>query len=364
MLVSIVSAVLPACDAYSAERQTEDFNVTVLAGNLDTPWDMEWGPDSMIWVSERGGRISRVDPRTGARTTAGEVSGVLQSGEGGLLGIALHPDFARQPFVYAVHTYDDRGVARNRLVRLRWDGRSLGGQEILFSGIQGGGIHNGSRIAISRDGFLYLSAGEGGWRETAQDSNSLGGKILRLTLDGKPGPGNPYGTAVWSWGHRNPQGLVFHPGTGVLYETEHGESDADEVNVVERGGNYGWPYVHGACDAASEYEFCRTHRVVEPLTEWTPTIAITGVDLYLGDRIRSFRNSLLATSLKGNALWRLTLSSDGRHIVNRAELLTAYGRLRDVLVEPNGDVYVCTSNRDGRGSPRPGDDRILKLSPK
>jgi len=362
--VSVACVTVLSCDAYSAERQAEDFDVTVLTGNLDTPWDMEWGPDSMIWLSERGGRISRVDPRSGALTQAGEVSGVLQSGEGGLLGIALHPDFARQPFVYAVHTYDERGVTRNRLVRLRWDGHALQNQEILFSGLQGAGIHNGSRIAIGRDGFIYLSAGDGGWSETAQDSNSLGGKILRLTLDGKPAPGNPFGTAIWSWGHRNPQGLVFHPTTGVLYETEHGPSDNDEINIIERGGNYGWPNVHGMCDDDSKREFCRAHHVVEPLTTWTPTVAIAGGDLYLSGGIRSFRNSLLAASLNGSALWRLTLSSDGRRIADRAKVLTGYGRLRDVLVAPNGDVYVCTSNRDGRGSPRSGDDRILKLAPR
>lgn len=341
----------------------EDFTETTVTRGLDTPWDMEWGPDGMIWVSERGGRISRVDPNTGARTAAGTVSGVYQSGEGGLMGIALHPDFARQPVLYAMHTYGGRDGTYNKLVRLKWDGSVLGAPETLLDRIPGGWIHNGARIAVGRDGFLYISTGESGSSNIAQDTASLGGKILRLTLDGRPAPGNPFGTAVWSFGHRNPQGLVFHPTTGVLYETEHGPGDNDEVNIILPGRNYGWPTVHGMCDEADEKEFCRRNNVVEPLTTWTPTVAISGADLYLSDRIPSFRNSLLATSLAGSSLWRMTLSADGKGVTSRERLLEGkYGRLRDVLVASNGDVYICTSNRDGRGSPRDGDDRIIRLS--
>ena len=341
----------------------EDFTETIVTRGLDTPWDMEWGPDGMIWVSERGGRISRVDPGTGARTTAGTVSGVYQSGEGGLMGIALHPDFARQPVLYAMHTYGGRDGTYNKLVRMKWDGRVLGAPETLLDRIPGGWIHNGARIAVSRDGLLYISTGESGASNIAQDTASLGGKILRLTLDGRPAPGNPFGTAIWSFGHRNPQGLVFHPTTGVLYETEHGPGDNDEVNIILPGRNYGWPTVHGMCDEDGEKEFCRRNNVVEPLTTWTPTVAISGADLYLSDRIPSFRNSLLATSLAGSSLWRMTLSADGKGVTSRERLLDGkYGRLRDVLVAPNGDVYICTSNRDGRGSPRDGDDRIIRLS--
>src|SRR3954470_2546385 len=161
-LVSL-SAVAVKRSAASQTPVAEDFTTTVVAGGFDTPWDMEWGSDSMIWISERPGRIQRLDPRTGSHTLAGVVPGVVQSGEGGLLGIALHPDFAHQPFVYAVHTYDARGMARNKLVRMRWDGTKLGPPETLLEGLQGGGIHNGSRIAVGRDGYLYISVGDGGW---------------------------------------------------------------------------------------------------------------------------------------------------------------------------------------------------------
>jgi len=362
-VVALVGAGARAAARPASAAAAADFTATVLVGNLDTPWDMVWGPDGMIWVSERGGRISRVDPRSGARTTVGTVAGVYRSGEGGLMGIAIHPDFARQPYLYAMHTYEDRGSTRNKLVRMRVASGVIGAPETLFDGIRGAGIHNGSRIVVGSDGFLYLSTGDAGDGAIAQDTASINGKVLRLTLDGRPAPGNPFGNTVWSFGHRNPQGLVFHPATGVLYETEHGPSDNDEVNIIERGRNFGWPNVHGMCDESDEREFCRRHNVVEPLTTWTPTVAISGADLYLSDAIPSFRNALLATSLNGNSFWRMTLSADGRRIVNRERLLDGtYGRLRDVLVAPNGDVYICTSNRDGRGSPREGDDRIIRLS--
>jgi glucose/arabinose dehydrogenase len=348
----------------SEARAADDFVAMVMTISLDTPWDLAWGPDGMIWVSERGGRISRVDPNNGRRTDAGTVSGVRESGEGGLMGIAFHPGFAREPFVYAVHTYGTLTGSYNKLVRMRLAAHKLGAPETLLDRLPGGGIHNGARIAVGKDGMLYITTGDAGNSGIAQDTTSLGGKVLRLTLDGKPAVDNPFGKGIWTIGHRNGQGLVAHPRTGVLYETEHGPGDNDEVNIIERGRNYGWPDVRGACDENSEREFCRKNRVIEPLTAWTPTVAISGADLYLSNRIRSFENSLLATSL-GGSLFRMTLSADGRRITERVQLLAgAYGRLRDVLVAPNGDVWICTSNRDGRGSARDDDDRLIRLSPR
>jgi glucose/arabinose dehydrogenase len=347
-----------------ATPTTEDFTVTTLATGLTTPWDMEWGPDSMIWVSERGGHISRIDPASGRRTAAGNLV-VRESGEGGLMGIAFHPDFAHEPYLYAMHTYPgDGGATMNRLVRMRWDGTALGAPTVLLDRIPGGGIHNGSRLAFGPDKMLYITTGDAGSSGNAQDRASLGGKILRLTPDGRAAPDNPFGDVVWSYGHRNPQGLVFHPTTGVLYETEHGPNDNDEVNIIRRGGNYGWPNVHGRCDddIGAERAFCANQSVVEPLMTWTPTIAPTGADFYLSTRISGWTGSLLFTALSGS-LYRATLSADGRQIASIEKLLTGrFGRLRDVLVAPNGDVYVATSNRDGRGSPSSQDDRILRLT--
>lgn len=340
LLIGVAVLVAASRGRGLTQMQAAEFDATVITTGLDTPWDMIRGPDSMIWVSERGGRISRVDPKSGRRTSIGEVGGVYESGEGGLMGIALHPDFAREPFLFAMHTYSDQSGTRNRLVRLRWNGTTLDDQLVLMSGIPGAGIHNGSRIAVGPDRMLYITTGDAGNADQAQDSISLGGKILRLDLNGRVPSDNPFRSAVWSWGHRNGQGLVFH--NGLLYETEHGPGANDEVNLVRRGGNYGWPSNSSG---------------VAPLTSWTPTVAITGADFHSGD--------LLATSLNGRTLWRMTLSADGTRITNRAAILSGiYGRLRDVLVAANGDVFICTSNRDGRGAPADGDDRIIRLTPK
>jgi glucose/arabinose dehydrogenase len=361
----IAISVLAAGDCTSsppAQSAAESFTVTTVVTGLSTPWDLVWGPDGMIWVSERGGRISRVDPATKQRTTAG-VLPVREYGEAGLMGIALHPDFAREPYVYAAHSYDGGGGTLNRLVRMKWDGQRLGEPTVLLDGILGASIHDGSRLAFGPDKMLYMTTGDAGSAGHAQDRASLNGKILRLTAEGRAAPGNPFGDMIWSTGHRNPQGIVFHS-NGTLYETEHGPGDNDEINIIEKGKNYGWPNVHGRCDddSGSERAFCESNGVVEPLTTWTPTIAPTGADLYMSDRIGGWKGSLLFTALSG-ALYRATLSADGRRIASMEKLLVGqYGRLRDVLVAPNGDVYVATSNRDGRGSPRSGDDQIIRLS--
>ena len=338
---------------------------TVVSG-LDTPWDIAWGPDGQIWVTERGGRISRVNPSTGQRTTAGQVPEVSENGESGLMGLAFHPDFAAQPYVFATHSYLQSGTLRNRLVRMRWDGQTLGAAEVLRADIPASSIHDGSRLAVGPDKLLYMTTGDASNGDLAQNRSSLAGKVLRLTLTGQPAPGNPFGTAVYSYGHRNPQGLVFHPASGALYSTEHGPSDNDEVNLILAGRNYGWPTVHGACDddIGSERAFCLTNNVVEPLATWTPTIAPSGADFYLADLIPQWKGSLLFTSLEGEALYRLTLSSDGQRVTARETLYAGqFGRLRDVLVAPDGSVYLATSNRDGRGSPAADDDRILRIRP-
>lgn len=360
-----------ACDNRAApeplptDTHVDGLRVETLATGLDTPWDLAWGPDGMIWFSERGGRISRLDPTSGRVTRAGDVAGVTQSGEGGLMGIAFHPDFAATPMLYAAHTYLSAGGPRNRLVRMRWDGTRLGAPETLIDDIPGGFIHDGSRLVVGPDRLLYMTTGDGGDGDQAQDAGALAGKILRLALDGSAAPGNPSGTRIWSLGHRNAQGLVFAP-SGVLYETEHGPSDNDEVNRIEGGRNYGWPTVHGFCDddVGTERAFCQAHTVMEPMAAWSPTIAPAGLAYYDATRFPGWKGSLLFATLKAQALYRLQLTADGRGVAARETLLVGQlGRLRDVLVGPDGALYLATSNRDGRGNPRDGDDRIVRVTP-
>ena len=339
------------------------FGVETVIGGLDTVWDMIRAPDGSIWLSERAGRVSRLDPASGARTLVGEVPGVLESGEAGLMGIALHPDFPAVPMLYAAHSYDTGGGIGNRLVRMRYENGSLGRPEVLLDGLAGRRNHNGSRIAFGPDRLLYMTMGDAGNRPASQDSGSLSGKILRLAADGGPAPGNPFGDRIWSLGHRNPQGLVFHP-EGMLYSTEHGAGDEDELNLIEPGRNYGWPAVEGFCDGREE-AWCAANHAVEPLWAWSPTVGIAGADLYAGDLVAGWDGDILAVSLRGASLYRVRLSADGRRAVSGETLLAGdFGRLRDVLVGPGGEIYLATSNRDGRGRPTRGDDRILRLTPR
>ncbi len=338
--------------------------VETLVGGLDTPWDLAWGPDDAIWVSERSGTISRVDPTTGERWMVGEVD-AHERGEAGLMGLAFHPDFATAPWVYAAHSYRAGRSIQNRLVRMRFDGTSLGEAEVLLDEIPGQGNHNGSRLAIGADRLLYMTTGDASEGSNAHDLGSLAGKILRLTLEGRPAPDGPFGSAVFSFGHRNPQGLVFHP-NGGLYSAEHGPGTDDEINRIRAGGDYGWPEVRGVCDGASREEerYCREHDVIEALATWTPTVGLAGLDVYTGSLMPEWEGSLLATSLNGGGLYRLELSEDGETVVERTTIIRGqYGRLRDVLVGPGGEIYVATSNRDGRGRPASDDDRILVIRP-
>jgi glucose/arabinose dehydrogenase len=345
--------------------QTDELSVTTLAGDFDTIWDLAWGPDNSIWVTERGGGISRVDPATGAITRVGSVQ-VSEIGEGGLMGLTFHPDFATQPWVYVAHTYSSGGT-RNRVVRMRYDGADLADPEVVIDNLPGSSIHNGSRLAIGPDRKLYVTTGDASNTGLPQDRSSTAGKVLRLELDGGAASGNPFGNTTWSLGHRNPQGMVFLP-DGSLFLTEHGPSDNDEINRVEAGRNFGWPNVHGKCDGdtgGGEQAFCQANNVVEPLASWTPTIAPAGMDYYNATLIPGWQGSLLFVALKGAALYRMPLSSDGRRITGEEVMLQGqYGRLRDVLVGPDGTVYLGTSNRDGRGSPRSGDDRVLRVRPR
>jgi glucose/arabinose dehydrogenase len=336
--------------------------IDTLVSGLDTPWDLVWGPDNAIWMTERRGAISRIDVSAGKVIPIGTVPAFERS-ESGLLGLALHPDWKAQPYVYVMYSFALGQGIGNRLVRMRYQNGALGSEEILLDSLRGAGNHDGSRLAIGPDRLLYVTTGDA--TGAPQDTTSFGGKILRLTLDGKPAPGNRFKNHVYTYGHRNPQGLVFHPTTGKLYSAEHGNSTDDEVNLILPGRNYGYPAVEGFCDRPPEQTFCQQRDVVEPLTIWTPTIGIAGIDLYHADQIREWKGSMLVTSLNGRTLYRLTLSDDGTKVTSRDSLFAGeYGRLRDVLVGPRGEVYVATSNKDGRGRPGASDDLILRIRSK
>ncbi|GIJ69212.1 PQQ-dependent sugar dehydrogenase [Virgisporangium ochraceum] len=302
--------------------------VTDVATGLRSPWGLAFRPDGTALVSERDtGRV--VEVRDGRVTEVARLDS-RHRGEGGLLGIALSPD----GWLYAYYTTADD----NRIVRLRPG--AGGSPEVLVTGIPAAGIHNGGRLAFGPDGFLYAGTGDADRTSRAQDRDDLGGKILRMTPEGRPAPGNPFGTLVWSYGHRNVQGFGW-ASDGTMYASEFGQNRYDELNRIEAGRNYGWPEVEGDSD-----------RFTRPLATWTTADASPSGLAVIGDRV-------YVAGLRGRTLWRVT--RDG----GSAERLLddAYGRLRTVAQAPDGSVWVVTSNTDGRGDPRNGDDRILRFTP-
>jgi len=362
LLITVSVITLLACKKQINTSTTEDEIAThrnhdekelqtrVIVNNLNFPWEILWGPDNYIWMTERQGRVSRVNPRTGQVIPVATIAEVASTTNfNGLLGMVLHPNFRYSPFVYVVYNYfNASGAYMEKIVRFRYDGTTLVSPMTIVDGIVGkiGGdfIHNGSRLAIGPDKKLYATTGDADRRfEFPQNPNSLNGKILRVNLDGSIPADNPFRNAVWAIGQRNPQGLVF--GDGKLYSSMHGETTNDEINIIERGRNYGWPFVEGFCDLPAERAFCRAHNVEEPIFAWTPTIAPSGLDFYEHGNIDQFENSLLLAVLKDKKFIQLKLNGNGTRIKEVHEFFTnQFGRLRDVAISPSGKVYLCTDN--------------------
>jgi glucose/arabinose dehydrogenase len=338
-------------------------SVSALASNLDTIWELLWGPDNLIWMTERNGRISQVDPGTGRVSLLLAIPDVAEIGESGLLGMALHPQFNTSPYVYVVYNYNNSGALREKLVRYTYlpaTGR-LVSPLVLLGNINAAGNHSGSRLLILPDLTLLMTTGDAQQQPDAQNTASLNGKILRLNLDGTIPTNNPIaGNPVYTYGHRNPQGLTLGPG-GRIFSSEHGNTIEDEINLIEAGRNYGWPTVEGYCNLPAEAAFCASNNVREPLITWTPTIAPAGLVYYNHPAIPGWQSSLLLAVLKDHMLTQLSLNAAGTGISTHTNFLTTFGRLRSICVSPQGQVYVGTSNLDGRGVPAATDDRILVL---
>ncbi len=316
---------------------------SAIVTGLNFPWEILWGNDNFIWMTERGGKISRVNPTTGTVSLLHTITEVATNGEGGLLGMVLHPNFSANPYVYVSYNYNSGGY-KEKVVRFTYTGTALASPFTIIENISASSIHNGSRLVITPDLKLFISTGDASNQSLPQNTSSLSGKILRLNLDGtipadNPVAGNPY----WSLGHRNPQGLVY--ANNILYSSEHGPNTDDEINIIEKGRNYGWPNVAGFCDAGSEQTFCTANNVKEPLKAWTPTIATCGLDYYKNDLIPQWKNSLLLVALKESRMYQLKLDVANTNITSTTEFFSgSYGRMRDLCISPTGKVYICTSN--------------------
>ncbi|WP_433664451.1 PQQ-dependent sugar dehydrogenase [Nocardia sp. CA-128927] len=308
-----------------------------IARGIEVPWGLAFLPDGNALVAERNsGRILRIGPGHPPEQVY-QVPGVVARGEGGLLGLALSPQYAENHYVYAYFTAE----ADNRIVRFRLDGPP----EVLFQGIAKAANHNGGRIAFGPDGMLYVGTGDAGQSDRSQDPASPNGKILRLTPEGRPAQDNPTpGSPMYSLGHRNVQGLAWDR-AGRLFAAEFGQNRFDEINRIESGHNYGWPTVEGVGGADRGF--------TEPLITWTTSEASPSGIAIAGD-------TLYVAALQGKRLWTVPLR-DGTAGQARDVLRDSYGRLRTVVAAPDGALWLTTSNTDGRGNPQPNDDRVLRF---
>ena len=339
-----------------AARRAADLEVRAIATGLTTPWALAFAPDGRLFATERPGRI-RVLAGGRLRDEPVITLPARQTSESGLMGLALDPGFPAEPYLYVMCTYDGPQGLRNRVVRLRLDGETAGEERVLLDDLPAANIHDGGRVKFGPDGRLYVTLGDAADTSLAQRRDSPAGKILRLNRDGSIPADNPFpGSAVYTLGHRNVQGLAWQPGTGRLYATEHGPTGNDEVNLIERGQNYGWPQAQGSQHPAP---------FRAPLAVYSPAIAPAGAMFYSADAIPQWRGSLFFATLRGTHLRRLVFdaSEPGRIVADERLYQGTYGRLRDVAQGPDGALYVTTSNRDGRGNPRAEDDRILRIGP-
>ncbi len=332
------------------------FVVQTVATNLEIPWAMAFAPDGRLFVTERPGRVRIFTATFGASEVALTMSDVFAQGEAGLLGLALDPEFAQTRLVYLYYTAAVTGGAVNRVVRYREAAGRLAERVVLLDNIPADSIHDGGRLKFGADGLLYITAGDANRTSLAQDLASLAGKILRINRDGTTPRANAFSSPIYSYGHRNPQGLDWHPVSGDLWASEHGSSGNDEVNVIDSGANYGWPRIEGSQSMPG---------MQTPITFYTPAIAPSGAAFYRGTLVSGFTNNFFVAALRGNHLLRIRIdAASPRRVAAQERLLDGtYGRLRDVVNGPDGLLYFCTNNRDGRGSVSATDDRILRIAP-
>jgi glucose/arabinose dehydrogenase len=317
----------------------------VIAENLTIPWEILFLPDGEILITERPGRLVLLNSNTVI-----EVPGIQHIGEGGLLGAALHPNFERNNFLYLYQTTESGAGLKNRIVRYELTDTTLTLDRVILDDLPGARFHDGGRLAFGPDGYLYATVGDALRPAEAQNANSLEGTIIRMTDTGTPAPGNPFDSYVYSYGHRNAQGLTWDS-DGTLWSSEHGRSVGgsgyDEINRIQAGGNYGWPDSEGDTVAAN---------TIPPVRHSTAAVTWAPAD------IAHLDGRLFIPGLRGETLYVATLTNGT--ITGWLEAFSNdFGRLRTVAVGPDGLLYVLTSNQDGRGAPRDGDDKLIRINP-
>jgi glucose/arabinose dehydrogenase len=327
------------------KNETPAEDIKIVAQDLNIPWEIVFLPDSSILVTQRTGMLRRI----GLNEAAIDVPGVVAQGEGGLLGMALHPDFRNNHWLYLYRTTKENGTLINQVVRFTFVGNSLTEKKIIIDHIPAGSNHDGGRIAFGPEGYLYVTTGAAGNGRNSQDTSSLAGKILRLKDDGSIPEDNPFKNAVWSFGHRNVQGITWDD-KGRLWAAEHGrsglQSGYDEINLIRKGANYGWPLIQGNEQKAG---------MITPVITSGPdkTWAPSGAQFY--------HDSIFFAGLRGQALYQARITADAKVSEIISHYRQEFGRLREVKLGPDGYFYLLTNNTDGRGRPKKGDDKVIRL---
>jgi len=350
LLLVIFSYSCSSCNSAPGKKSSVDTpadSVRILKSGLNYPWEILWGKDDHIWMTERGGKISKVDPKTGNTVFSASIAEVVSKSEGGLLGMVQHPDFLNNGLFYVVYNYRSGGSYLEKLVQMKYENGNMQPVKTLLDNIPAANFHDGSRLLISggNNPRLFMTTGDATVKPNAQLISSVSGKVLRFNLDGSIPADNPFSNSpVWSYGHRNQQGLVMV--NGIMYASEHGPDIEDEVNIIEKSRNYGWPSVNGPCDQVDEISFCSVANVKEPIwSSGSSTLAVCGLDYYNNNRIPQWKNCLLMLTLKDASLRALKLNADGRSVTGQQTYFkNRFGRLRDICISPAGIVYICSSN--------------------
>jgi glucose/arabinose dehydrogenase len=379
LLASVTCACSPLTDVFENDLDesflnvpslTSKFKVETVATNLEVVWSIVFAPDGRVFFTERPGRLRVIENGKLRPEPLAVISEVEPSGESGLMGMVLHPQFASNHLLYLAFAYQKDGDQRVKVMRYRETGMELTDAKTIVEMIPASRYHAGTRLKFGPDGKLYITTGDATKQSQGQQLDTLGGKTLRLNDDGTIPADNPFvgqkgaRPEIWTFGHRNAQGMDFQPETGLMFQTEHGpslidgvslfkRSGGDEVNIVERGKNYGWAKISHKMKRAG---------METPIVEYSPAVAPASGMFYRGNLFPEFKGNFFFGALKGEAIFRLVI--EGRKVVTQERLLVkTYGRIREIAEAPDGSIYFSTSNRDGRGDASAEDDRILRLVP-
>ncbi|MEO8665018.1 MAG: PQQ-dependent sugar dehydrogenase [Ignavibacteria bacterium] len=343
------------------DTSDKGYEIKVVTENLFVPWSIVFTDNDRMLITERNGKLRVIQNDKLDEKPLKVFDEVSSGGEEGLMGLTLDPDYKNNKYLYVSYAYEKGDKLKVKVLRYKDEGEELKGEKLIIDNLPAERYHAGCRLKFGPDGKLYITTGDAGERELAQDVNTVYGKILRINSDGTIPDDNPFpNNPVWSYGHRNSQGIDWYPGTNVMYETEHGPSGfdgpggGDEVNIIVKGGNYGWPVVsHEKSEEG----------MISPILVYTPAIAPASGMFYKSNSIPEFKNNFFFGCLRGSGIMRVVVDEkDPTKIISDGMLAEVdLGRIREMAEGPDGAIYFSTSNKDGRGSPFDGDDKIYKI---